>query len=55
MMRYVGMLVDLYPKDAFQAAQCDEIASAMEDFQKAIMGVGKGKKGMSWPKRVKNL
>jgi glutathione S-transferase len=29
--RYVGKLTDLYPKDAWQAALCDEVMEAVED------------------------
>jgi glutathione S-transferase len=35
--RYVGKLVDLYPSDPWQAAQCDEAMEAVEDITSKIV------------------
>src|SRR4029078_3027041 len=36
--RYVGTLRDLYPKDAWQAALCDEVMEAVEDINTKLAG-----------------
>ncbi len=35
--RYVGKLVNLYPSDPWQAAQCDEAMEAVEDITSMIV------------------
>lgn len=35
--RYVGKLAGLYPSDAFEAARCDEVMSAIEDIMYRIV------------------
>ena len=42
--RYVGKLTGLYPEDAWQAAQCDEVCDAVEQLS-AEMGPSFGMKG----------
>ncbi len=36
--RYVGMLTDFYPSDAWQAALCDEVMEAVEDINTKLEG-----------------
>eukprot|EP00494_Astrolonche_serrata_P027301 UN27564 len=44
-LRFVGGVTNMYPKDSFLAAKCDEIINAMEDVGSAISKEGKGLEG----------